>query len=173
MFSWMGPFYHFCRWFSVILYLLFLFTVIIVLLNILIAQVNDTYSKVQQDVEGTFAMARARIVARFMKGKMFWWIPDCFRVYLKAHNVEQSCGRIGGCLTQCLNRPCIQKVLKCLPKNFPQGLIKFLTDFKEFLAMSTKTEVCGLVYVHNCWLYIHTLLFLSYQTSISTVTCEP
>ena len=155
MFSWMAPFYHPFRWFSVVLYLLFLFTVVIVLLNILIAQVNDSYSKVKQDVEGTFAVARARIVARFMKGKMFWWIPKCARQYLKAHNVEQSYRRLAGCLTQCLNRTCIKKMLKCLPKNFPQGLIKFLTEFKEFLAMSANTEVCCPVYVHHFWLYIH------------------
>ena len=161
MFSCMEPFYHPCRWFSVVLYLLFLFTVIIVLLNILIAQVNDTYSKVQLDVEGTFAMARARIVARFMKGKMFWWIPNCFRRYLKACDLEQSYRRLAGYLTQCLNRPCIQSMLQRLPNNFPQGLIKFLTDFKEFLAMSTSTEVCDPLYIHNFWLYIH---FCSFHT---------
>ena len=153
MLSWMEPFYHPFRWFSVVLYLLFLFIVIIVLLNILIAQVNNTYSKMQQDVEGTFAMARARIVARFMKGRMFWWIPSHFRCCHKEHCVELSC------LTQCLDRPCIQKVLKCLPKNFQQRLIKFLTELKEFLEMSTNTEVCGLVCVCNFGLYIHCCSF--------------
>ena len=160
MFSWMAPFYRPCRWFSVVLYLLFLFTVVIVLVNILIAQVNDSYSKVKQDVEGTFAVARARIVARFMKGRMFWWIPSCFRCCHKEHSVELSC------LTQCLDRPCIQKVLKCLPKNFQQGLIKFLTEFKEFLAMSANTEVCGLVYVRICWLYIHCCSFHTRRESL-------
>ena len=40
-----------------------------VLLNLLIAQMSDTYTKVQEDVEGTFAIARARIIARLQKGK--------------------------------------------------------------------------------------------------------
>jgi len=57
------------RWFSIVMYLVFLFTVIVVLLNLLIAQMSDTYTKVQEDVEGTFAIARARIIARLQKGK--------------------------------------------------------------------------------------------------------
>ena len=51
------------------MYLTFLFTVIVVLLNLLIAQMSDTYAKVQADVEGTFATARARIIARLQKDK--------------------------------------------------------------------------------------------------------
>ena len=51
------------------MYLVFLFAVIVVLLNLLIAQMSDTYAKVQEDVEGTFAIARARIIARLQKGK--------------------------------------------------------------------------------------------------------
>ena len=57
------------RWFSIVLYLAFLFGVIVVLLNLLIAQMSDTYTKVQEDVEGTFAIARARIISRLQKGK--------------------------------------------------------------------------------------------------------
>ena len=51
------------------MYLTFLFAVIVVLLNLLIAQMSDTYTKIQEDVEGTFAIARARIIARLQKGK--------------------------------------------------------------------------------------------------------
>ena len=51
------------------MYLAFLFSVIVVLLNLLIAQMSDTYTKVQEDVEGTFAIARARIISRLQKGK--------------------------------------------------------------------------------------------------------
>ena len=53
------------------MYLLFLFIVIVILLNLLIAQMSDSYTKVQEDVEGTFAMARARVVARLQKGVIF------------------------------------------------------------------------------------------------------
>ena len=51
------------------MYLTFLFAVMVVLLNLLIAQMSDTYTKVQEDVEGTFAIARARIIARLQRGK--------------------------------------------------------------------------------------------------------
>lgn len=58
------------RWFSIIMYLTFLFAVIVVLLNLLIAQMSDTYTKYQEDAEGMFAIARARIIARLQKR---WW----------------------------------------------------------------------------------------------------
>ena len=59
--------------------------VIIVLLNLLIAQMSDTYTKVQEDVEGTFAVARARIIARLQKGKFL----GCGQVSIY---VGDSCG---------------------------------------------------------------------------------
>ena len=45
----------FCRWFGVIVYIIFLFLVIVVLLNLLIAQMSDTYSSVQQDAQRSLA----------------------------------------------------------------------------------------------------------------------
>ena len=57
------------RWFSIVLYLAFLFAVIVVLLNLLIAQMSDTYAKTREDVEGHFALARARIIARLQRRK--------------------------------------------------------------------------------------------------------
>ena len=57
------------RWFSIVLYLFFLFAVIVVLLNLLIAQMSDTYAKTREDVEGYFAFARARIIARLQRRK--------------------------------------------------------------------------------------------------------
>ena len=50
------------------MYLTFLFGVIVVLLNLLIAQMSDTYTKIQEDAEGNFALARARVIARLQKG---------------------------------------------------------------------------------------------------------
>lgn len=52
------------RWLGVIVYLVFLFLVIVVLLNLLIAQMSDTYSSVQQDAQRSLAINRAWIVAR-------------------------------------------------------------------------------------------------------------
>ena len=45
---------------SVIFYLVFLFLVVIVLLNVLIAQVSDTYSKVLSTAEGVYLYRRFR-----------------------------------------------------------------------------------------------------------------
>ena len=53
-----------CRWFGVIVYIVFLFLVVVVLLNLLIAQMSDTYGSVQQDAQRSLAINRAWIVAR-------------------------------------------------------------------------------------------------------------
>ena len=50
------------------------------MLNLLIAQMSDTYTKVQEDVEGTFAIARARIISRLQKGK--WLLFKEVRKYM-------------------------------------------------------------------------------------------
>ena len=47
---------------SVIIYLVFLFLVVIVLLNVLIAQVSDTYSKVLSTAEGVYVYRRCRYI---------------------------------------------------------------------------------------------------------------
>ena len=46
------------------IYAIFLFLVIVVLLNLLIAQMSDTYGSVQQDAQRSLAINRALIVAR-------------------------------------------------------------------------------------------------------------
>ena len=66
---------HACRWFSIVMYLPFLFAVIVVLLNLLIAQMSDTYGRIQGDVESTFAIERARIIAKALKLNIL-----CFQV---------------------------------------------------------------------------------------------
>ena len=53
-----------CRWLGVIIYLTFLCLVIVVLLNLLIAQMSDTYANVQMDAQRSLAINRAWIVAR-------------------------------------------------------------------------------------------------------------
>lgn len=47
-----------------IIYLTFLCLVIVVLLNLLIAQMSDTYANVQMDAQRSLAINRAWIVAR-------------------------------------------------------------------------------------------------------------
>lgn len=60
--SWTLPFLP--RWLGVIFYMTFLFLVIVVLLNLLIAQMSDTYANVQLDAQRSLAINRAWIVAR-------------------------------------------------------------------------------------------------------------
>ena len=55
------------RWFSILMYLAFLIAVLVVLLNVLIAQMSNTYNEIQINVNGAFAIARARIIARLQK----------------------------------------------------------------------------------------------------------
>ena len=74
------------RWFSIVMYLAFLFTVIVVLLNLLIAQMSATYEKVQDDVEGNFALARARIIARLQKGKRLFCVGKVRHKYHALHS---------------------------------------------------------------------------------------
>jgi hypothetical protein len=49
---------------TILLYLVFLFVVTVILLNVLIAQVSDTYSKVQAAAEGVYLFYRWKIVLR-------------------------------------------------------------------------------------------------------------
>ena len=55
------------RWFSLVMYMAFLFTVIVVLLNVLIAQMSDTYSKLQENNDGAFNLIRASYISNMQK----------------------------------------------------------------------------------------------------------
>ena len=59
------------RWLSVIIYTVFLFLVITVLLNLLIAQMSDTYTNVQSDAQRSLAINRAWIIARVENNTLF------------------------------------------------------------------------------------------------------
>lgn len=63
--------FFFFRMMSVIIMVGFLFTICIVLLNILIAQVSDTFQDVQQDAQREYEVTRASIVTR-MQGDLFF-----------------------------------------------------------------------------------------------------
>ncbi|XP_053377740.1 uncharacterized protein LOC123529761 isoform X2 [Mercenaria mercenaria] len=68
---------------SVILMVCFLFTCIVILLNILIAQVTDTYQKVQQDAQRGLEVNRAWIVAKVELNSFF-----CRRDFRKSNYAE-------------------------------------------------------------------------------------
>ena len=53
-----------------LLYLVFLFVVVVILLNVLIAAMSDTYSNVQSEAQRDLALARAWIVARVEHNNM-------------------------------------------------------------------------------------------------------
>lgn len=54
----------FFRWFAVIVYMVYLFLVGVVMLNLLIAQMADTYGSVQREAQQSLMLNRAWIVAR-------------------------------------------------------------------------------------------------------------
>ena len=59
-----------------VVYLVFLFLVIVVLLNLLIAQMSDTYSGVHQDAQRSLAINRAWIVARVEHNSLISRVTD-------------------------------------------------------------------------------------------------
>ena len=61
---------HLCRILSVVLYLMFLFMVVIVLLNTLIAQVSDTYTKVLKTAEDVHLFYQCAYIAKLEKQKI-------------------------------------------------------------------------------------------------------
>ena len=58
-----------CSILSIIIYLLFLFIIVTILLNVLIAQVSDTYAKVLEKAEGHKLFKQCLYVARLEKRK--------------------------------------------------------------------------------------------------------
>lgn len=59
-----------CSWLAIILYLGFLFLVIVVLLNLLIAQMTDTYASVQEDVQRSIFFRRAWTIANIERNSL-------------------------------------------------------------------------------------------------------
>ena len=55
---------HVYRWFSVIIYMVFLFVVAVILLNLLIAQFSKSYEEVTERARVSVALDRARILSR-------------------------------------------------------------------------------------------------------------
>ena len=79
------------RWFSILFYLVFLFVVIVVLLNLLIAQMSNTYSRVQDEAEGTYAVAKARILSRLER---YHPIFSCCKVCAHVINTLRECNAL-------------------------------------------------------------------------------
>ena len=59
------------RWLSTVLMVLYLMTCIVVLLNILIAQLSDTYQNIKGDAQRALELNRASIVTRVDLNSVF------------------------------------------------------------------------------------------------------
>ena len=64
---------------TIILYLLFLFLVVIILLNVLIAQVSATYTAVQSTTRASFLFHRSRFITRCEESTALWFLLWTFR----------------------------------------------------------------------------------------------
>lgn len=73
---------------SIIFMLCFLFTCIVILLNILIAQLSDTYQKVQQDAQRGLEVNRAWIVARVELNSFFFGRDFRTSFYVEYEDIE-------------------------------------------------------------------------------------
>lgn len=58
---------------SLIIMVAFLFTICVVLLNILIAQLSDTYQNVQQDAQRGLEVSLALIVSKVESNSLLFW----------------------------------------------------------------------------------------------------
>ena len=77
-----------CRPLTVMLYLLFLFLVVIILLNVLIAQVSETYAAVQSTARASFLFHRSRFITRCEESTALWFLLWTFRW----RKIGSSCG---------------------------------------------------------------------------------
>ena len=64
---------------TVILYLIFLFLVVIILLNVLIAQVSATYTAVQSTTRASLLFHRSRFITRCEESTALWFLLWTFR----------------------------------------------------------------------------------------------
>ena len=76
-----------------IIYVVFLFLVITVLLNLLIAQMSDTYSNVQSDAQRSLVINRAWIVARVEHNTLLAFVS--ILSFARASDCIQSTHMIG------------------------------------------------------------------------------
>ena len=68
-----------CRPLTIILYVLFLFVTVVILLNVLIAQMSDTYTKVLSTAEGVYLYYRCRYIAKLENRRHRFKKRNCFR----------------------------------------------------------------------------------------------
>ena len=68
-----------------LLYLIFLFVVVVILLNMLIAAMADTYSNVQSEAQQDLILAKAWIVARVEHNSMLSIVRHAPTHYIPAY----------------------------------------------------------------------------------------
>ena len=104
----------FLRPFTIILYSVFLFIVVIILLNVLIAQMSDTYSKVLSTAEGVYLFYRCRYIARLEKHRKYFDRNRC-------------CIWLGQSRIKCL----LERLWKYVGKNCFERLVRLTSRFRR------------------------------------------
>ena len=86
-----------------LLYLIFLFVVVVILLNMLIAAMADTYSNVHSDAQQELALARAWIVARVEHNNMLRIVRHAPTHYIPGHAFQtvSNCNVFLRCISFC------------------------------------------------------------------------
>ena len=85
-----------CRPLTVLVYFLLLFVVVILLLNVLIAQVSETYTAVQSTARTFLLFHRSRFITRCERSTALWFLLWTFRwrricsTYCAQHDVESQ-----------------------------------------------------------------------------------
>jgi len=59
--------FYLCRWLGCVLYLVFLFFVVVIMLNLLIAQMTDTFANFQLDAQRELAINQARTIIAYWR----------------------------------------------------------------------------------------------------------
>ena len=65
------------RWLAVIFYLAFLVLTVIIMLNVLIAQMSDTYATVRENARALATYHRARFMLRYLGHYEYWHSKQC------------------------------------------------------------------------------------------------
>ena len=66
------------------MYLIYLFFVVVVLLSLLIAQMSDTFAKIQSDADRVSIMIRAKIILTQERNGMFGIVSKLLHNYIDA-----------------------------------------------------------------------------------------
>ena len=111
----------FLRPFTIILYSVFLFIVVIILLNVLIAQMSDTYSKVLSTAEYVYLFYRCRYIARLEKHRKYFDRNRCC-IWLEQSRIRRSLKR----LWEWVEKSCFERLVNLMLRIRPPTYYKVI-----------------------------------------------